>query len=146
MRAFERLRVPHGLAALLIILMLFGTVAGLASVLSGPAASWAQKLPSGIPKLQERLSFVSRPLAHFQKIANKAGDLTQGDQPKAVPVALEGSGFSDRLLTGTRSVAAGLLETVLVLFFCSSAATPSSGVSSKSCRGSKASGRRSRSS
>ena len=117
MRMFERLRVPHGIAALLMIVMLFGTVAGLATVLAGPAATWAQKLPSGIPKLQERLSFVSRPLVYLEKIANKAGDLTQGDQPKAVPVALQGSGLSDRLLTGTRSAAAGLLETVLVLFF-----------------------------
>ena len=61
MRMFERLRVPHGIAALLMIVMLFGTAAGLATVLAGPAATWAQKLPSGIPKLQERLSFVSRP-------------------------------------------------------------------------------------
>ena len=34
-----------------------------------------------------------------------------------MPVAVQGSGLSDRLLSGTRSFASGLLETMLVLFF-----------------------------
>jgi predicted PurR-regulated permease PerM len=117
MRQFERLYLPRGIAALLMIAVLFGTLAGLGTVLSGPAASWAQKLPSGIPKLQERLSFLSRPIAAVEKFADQAQGLTQGDQPKAVAVAVQGPGLSDRLLTGTRSLASGFLETVLVLFF-----------------------------
>jgi predicted PurR-regulated permease PerM len=117
MRALERVRLPRGVAAMLLILVLFGTLGGLGAALSPPAASWAQKLPTGIPKLQERLSFLSQPIAAFQKFANQAQGLTQGDEPKAVPVAVQGSGLSDRLLSGTRSFASGLLETVLVLFF-----------------------------
>ena len=117
MRALERVHLPRGIAAMLIILVLFGTLGGLGAALSGPAASWAQELPAGIPKLQERLSFLSRPIAAFQKFADQAQGLAQGDQPKAVPVAVQGSALSDRLFTGTRSLASGLLETVLVLFF-----------------------------
>jgi predicted PurR-regulated permease PerM len=117
MRALERVHLPRGIAAMLLILVLFGTLGGLGAALSGPAASWAQELPAGIPKLQERLSFLSRPIAAFQKFADQAQGLAQGDQPKAVPVAVQGSALSDRLLTGTRSLAGGLLETVLVLFF-----------------------------
>jgi predicted PurR-regulated permease PerM len=117
MRALERVYLPRGIAAMLVILLLFGTLGGLGTALSGPAASWAQKLPTGVPKLQERLSFLSRPIAAFQKFADQAQGLAQGDQPKAVPVTVQGSALSDRLLTGTRSFASGLLETVLVLFF-----------------------------
>jgi predicted PurR-regulated permease PerM len=117
MRQRERLHLPRAIAALLIIVLLFGALAGLGTALSGPAASWAQKLPAGIPKLQERLSFVSRPITAVEKFADQAQGLTQGDQPKAVAVAVQGSGLSDRLLTGTRSLASGFLETVLVLFF-----------------------------
>ena len=117
MRVLERVYLPRGVAALLVILVLFGTLGGLGTALSGPATSWAEKLPTGIPKLQERLSFLSRPIAAFQKFADQAQGLAQGDQPKAVPVAVQGSALSDRLLTGTRSLASGLLETVLVLFF-----------------------------
>jgi predicted PurR-regulated permease PerM len=117
MRALERVHLPRGIGAMLVILVLFGTLGGLGAALSGPAASWAQELPAGIPKLQERLSFLSRPIAAFQKFADRAQGLAQGDQPKAVPVAVQGSALSDRLITGTRSLASGLLETVLVLFF-----------------------------
>jgi predicted PurR-regulated permease PerM len=143
MRVLERIHLPRGIAAMLLILMLFGTLGGLGTALSGPATSWAEKLPTGIPKLQERLSFLSRPIAAFQKFADQAQGLAQGDQPKAVPVAVQGSALSDRLLTGTRSLAGGLLETVLVLFFLLVSGTPSSGASSKSCRGSKTSDKRS---
>jgi predicted PurR-regulated permease PerM len=117
MRQLERLHLPRAIAALLIIVLLFGTLAGLGTALSGPAGSWAQKLPSGIPKLQERLRFLSRPITAVEKFADQAQGLTEGDQPKAVAVAVQGSGLSDRLLTGTRSLASGFLETVLVLFF-----------------------------
>lgn len=51
MRALERVHLPNGVSAFLIILMLFGTLAGLGAALSGPAASWAQKLPSGISQI-----------------------------------------------------------------------------------------------
>jgi predicted PurR-regulated permease PerM len=67
--------------------------------------------------LQERLSFLSRPIAAIQKFADQAQGLTIGDEAKVVPVAVQGSGLSDRLLSGTRTFASGLLETVLVLFF-----------------------------
>jgi predicted PurR-regulated permease PerM len=117
MRMLERIHLPRAIAAVLMILALFGTLVGLGAALSVPATSWAQKLPTGIPKLEERLSFLSRPIAAFEKFVDQAQGLTQGDEPKAVPVAMEGSGLSTRLLSGTRSFASGLLETVLVLFF-----------------------------
>ena len=117
MRVLERVYLPRGIAALLVILVLFGTLGGLGTALSGPAASWAQKLPTGIPKLEERLSFLSRPIAAFQKFADHAQGITLGGEPKAVPVTMQGSALSDRLLSGTRTFASGLLETVLVLFF-----------------------------
>src|SRR5258705_12171287 len=117
MRVLERLRFRRGIAAILLILLLFGTLGGLGTVLSGPATSWAQKLPTGIPKLEERLSFLSRPIAAVQKFADQAQGLTQAGEAKPVPVAVQGAGLSDRLLSGTRAFAGGLLETVLVLFF-----------------------------
>ena len=117
MRALEQVRLPRGIAAILLILLLFGTLGGLGTVLSGPATGWAQKLPTGIPKLEERLSFLSRPIAAVQKFADQAQGLTQAGEAKPLPVAVQGAGLSDRLLSGTRSFASGLLETVLVLFF-----------------------------
>ena len=117
MRVLQRVHLPRGLAAMLVILVLFATLGGLGAMLSAPATSWAQKLPTGIPKLQERLSFLSRPIAAVQKFADQAQGLTIGGEAKVVPVAVQGSGLSDRLLSGTRTFASGLLETVLVHIF-----------------------------
>src|SRR5512142_860233 len=47
MRLLERWHLPRGLAALALIVMLFGALIGLGTALSGPAANWAQKLPEG---------------------------------------------------------------------------------------------------
>src|SRR4029077_10067203 len=141
MRALERVRLPRGIAAVFLILLLFGTLGGLGAALSGPAASWAQKLPSGIPKLEERLSFLSRPIAAFQKFADHAQGITLGGEPKAVPVTVQGSGLSERLLSGTRSFASGLLETVLVLFFLLVSGDTFLRRLVEICRGSRTSGR-----
>ena len=115
MRLLEQWHVPRGLAALALIVTLFGALIGLGTALSGPAANWAQKLPKGIPKLQERLSFLSQPIAAFQQFVSRAEGLASAE--KAISVKVEGTGLSDRLITGTRYTVAGSLETVLVLFF-----------------------------
>jgi predicted PurR-regulated permease PerM len=118
MRLLNKLHIPRGLAALLLILVFFSVLFGLGTVLSGPAAHWAQKLPEGIPKLQERLSFLSRPIASLQKLVSHAEKLTQGaGVPTPLPVAVEGTGLSQRLLDGTRHIVSSTLEMVLVLFF-----------------------------
>jgi len=117
MRFLERWRVPRGLAALAIIVVLFGTIAGLTTALTGPATDWAAKLPEGIPKLQERLSFLGKPIAAVQKFITRAEGLTSGTEGKALSVKVEGTGLSERLISSTRNVVSGLGETVLVLFF-----------------------------
>jgi predicted PurR-regulated permease PerM len=115
MRFLQRWHVPRGLAAAALIILLFGALGGLGTALSGPAASWAEKVPAGLPKLQERLSFLSRPITAFQRLVARAETLNSETKPLAV--AVEGNRLSDRLLSGTRSAVSGVLETVLVLFF-----------------------------
>ena len=66
-RILERLRVPRIIASLLVILALLGTIVGLGAAVSGPARTWAAKLPEGIPRLQERLSLVREPINTLQR-------------------------------------------------------------------------------
>jgi predicted PurR-regulated permease PerM len=117
MRLFEQLRLPRMIAALVIIMVLFGSVVGLGGALSGPAASWAEKLPGGIPRLQERLTFLSKPVQTFQKFLHQAEGLTQGAEPAVATVAVQGASLNDKVLTTTRAIVSGLFTTVLVLFF-----------------------------
>jgi predicted PurR-regulated permease PerM len=117
MRFFENLHLPRFIAALAIIVVLFGSFVGLGAALSGPAASWAQKLPEGLPRLQERLTFLSKPIQTLQKFLHQAEGLTQGAGPAVATVAVQGSGLNDKVLHATGAIASGLFTTVLVLFF-----------------------------
>jgi predicted PurR-regulated permease PerM len=146
MRVLQRLHVPRLIAAIFIILVFFGALVGIGMMLSGPAASWAQKLPSGIPKLQERLSFLREPISAFQQLMSRAESLTQmTPQSGPLPVTLAGAGLSERLLDSTRAVVSGLLEIVLVLFFLLMAGDTFRDGWSRFCPVSRTSGRRSRS-
>src|SRR6202011_1698021 len=116
-RILERLHVPRILAALLLILALFGTIVGLGTAISGPAGTWAAKLPEGIPRLQERLSFMREPINTLQRFLQQVEDFGgTGPSPNA---AASGRGLAllTTLFTGTRNFASGLFTTVLFLFF-----------------------------
>jgi predicted PurR-regulated permease PerM len=117
MRIVERLRVPRILAALLLILALFGTIVGLGTAISGPARTWAAKLPEGIPRLQERLSFMQEPIDALQRFLQQVEDLGGAAASPNAVASTRGPTLLTRLFTGTRNFASGFFTTILFLFF-----------------------------
>src|ERR1700680_287753 len=117
LRALERLHVPRILAALLLILALFGTIVGLGTAISGPAATWAAKLPEGIPRLQERLSFMREPINTLQRFLQQVEDFGGTRAPQNATASARGPTLLTKLFTGTRNFASGFFTTVLFLFF-----------------------------
>ena len=118
-RLLERLRVPAVLSALLLIALLLGAVVSLGTALYGPAASWAAKLPEGIPRLQEHLRFLRAPIEAVHNFLQLAeGYVTGQAQParSGTEQATDGSVWII-LFAGSRAFVSGLLEMVLVLFF-----------------------------
>jgi predicted PurR-regulated permease PerM len=117
LRVLERWYVPRILAALLLILALFGTIVGLGTAISGPARTWAAKLPEGIPRLEERLSFMRAPINTLQQFLQQVEDIG-GTGPTSNTAASErGVVVLTKLFTGTRNFASGFFTTVLFLFF-----------------------------
>jgi predicted PurR-regulated permease PerM len=117
LRILERLHVPRILAALLLILALFGTIVGLGAAISGPAGTWAAKLPEGIPRLQERLNFMRAPIDTLQRFLQQVQDFGGTGRPPSGATAVPGPTLLTKLFTGTRDFASGLFTTVLFLFF-----------------------------
>ena len=116
-RVLERLHIPPIIAALLLILALFGTVVGLGTAISSPARTWAAKLPEGIPRLQERLNFMREPIDTLQRFLQQVEDFGgTGPSPNAAASA-RGPTLLSKLFTGTRNFASGFFTTVLFLFF-----------------------------
>ena len=119
-RLLERLHVPRILSTLLLISLLFGTLVAFGTALSGPASSWAARLPEGVPRLQEHLSFLRAPIEAVQQFLQRAEGYVSGHAPSdaGTPRAPTiGSGLWVTLFEGTRVFVGGLFETVLVLFF-----------------------------
>jgi predicted PurR-regulated permease PerM len=115
MRFLEQWHVPRMLAALLLMLAVFGTIVGLGAAIAGPASTWAGKLPEAIPRLQERLSFLQEPINTLQRFLQQVESY---GQPAGGPVvSAEGSTLITKLFTGTRHFASGLFTTILFLFF-----------------------------
>ena len=117
MRILERLHVPRMLAALLLILALFGTIVGLGTAISGPAGTWAAKLPEGIPRLQERLSFMREPINTLQRFLQEVEDFGGTEPSPNAAASARAPTLLTRLFTGTRNFASGFFTTVLFLFF-----------------------------
>ncbi len=117
MRILERFRVPRVVAALLLILALCGTIVGLVTAISGSAGNWAAKLPEGVPRLEERLSFLGSPITSLQKFVRQIDSIgaTGARADTAGPIG--GAALLTTLFTGTRSFAGGLFTTVLFLYF-----------------------------
>jgi predicted PurR-regulated permease PerM len=117
LRILERLHVPRMLAALLLILALFGAIVGLGTAISGPARTWAAKLPEGIPRLQERLSFMREPIDTVQRFLQQVEHFGATEPSPNAAASAPGSTLLTTLFTGTRNFASGFFTTVLFLFF-----------------------------
>jgi predicted PurR-regulated permease PerM len=114
LRFLASLHVPRVLGALILVAAVLALVVALGTAISGPAASWAAKLPDGLPRLFERLRFLETPLAALQHFWQQIKDFA-GWQNEAGSSA--GSAFLTKLFTGTRSFAGGFFTTLLFLFF-----------------------------
>jgi predicted PurR-regulated permease PerM len=87
MRILENLRVPRAIAALILLFCFFGAIVGIGAALSTPAAEWLQRLPQGIPRLEERLSFLRQPIGIMRNFLQHAEKLAQIDAPAMVTSA-----------------------------------------------------------
>lgn len=126
LRCLERVHVPRVLGTLLIILALFGLVVGIGAGLSVPAQSWAAKLPQGIPRLQQRLSFLHEPVDAVSKFMQHAESMARGETtPESgkpatqttAPASVGGFSLTQTLFSSTRAFAGGLFTMLLLLFF-----------------------------
>ncbi|HZP21127.1 MAG TPA: AI-2E family transporter [Bauldia sp.] len=123
MRRLQKWRIPKMLAAAVMILAVFGTIVIIGAGISGPAATWAAKLPEGIPRVQEKLSFLRAPIAAVQRLLQRVENAAPVAGGTTAPAAItvkttDGqNSFLNAVVTGTRNFASGLLTTILFLFF-----------------------------
>src|ERR1700676_3271956 len=117
-RLLERVRFPRAVGALLAIILVIAVLVGLVAALSVPAATWAQRLPEGIPRLEAHLIVLKGPIQALQKVIEQAEQVADAPPSQGSIVSVRRDlGLTGALFAGTRSALDGLFTTVLVLYF-----------------------------
>jgi predicted PurR-regulated permease PerM len=114
MHIITRFRIPRTLAAIILIIGTLGLIIALGASVSGPAKDWMGRWPEGLPRLEERLIFLKRPIETIGSLLSKADSL---GQMGSGPVTPPGFGITGMLFRGTQHFVSGLFETIVVLFF-----------------------------
>jgi len=125
----HRLRIPKLLAALVLILALFGVCGGIAAAISVPASGWISKAPQSLPALQHKLAFLHGPIDAAQSAIKRVQGLMENSsggpagashQAQFVQVQPQGSGLESvgsTLLLSTRAFLGQIFTMLLMLFF-----------------------------
>jgi predicted PurR-regulated permease PerM len=117
-RLLGRLHLPRAVGALLAVLLVIGAIVGVVAALSVPAATWAERLPEGIPRLEAHLQVMKGPIQALQKVIQQAEQVADAPPSRGSIVSVRRDlGITGALFAGTRSVLDGLFTTVLVLYF-----------------------------
>ena len=123
----QRLHIPKPLAALALILLLFGVVGGIGAAISVPATGWISKAPQSLPALQAKLAFLHGPIralrdgmAKLQTLMDQGNSATGTHGGQVVQVQQAGGGLASvgsTLLIGTRAFLGQIFTMLLMLFF-----------------------------
>src|ERR1700736_1751339 len=117
-RLLGRVHLPRAVGALLTVLLVVGALVGFVAALSVPAATWAERLPEGIPRLEAHLQVIKGPIQALQKVIQQAEQAADAPPGRGSIVSIRRDlGITGALFAGTRSVLDGLFTTVLVLYF-----------------------------
>jgi predicted PurR-regulated permease PerM len=117
-RLLGRLHLPRAVGALLTVFLVIGALVGFVAALSVPAATWAERLPEGIPRLEAHLEVMKGPIQTLQKVIQQAEQVADAPPSRGSIVSVRRDlGLTGALFAGTRSVLDGLFTTVLVLYF-----------------------------
>ena len=117
-RLLGRVHLPRAVGALLTVLLFIGALVGLVAALSLPAATWAERLPEGIPRLEAHLEVIKGPIQALQKVIQQAEQAADAPPGRGSIVSVRRDlGITGALFAGTRSVLDGLFTTILVLYF-----------------------------
>src|SRR6476659_725561 len=117
-RLLGRVHLPRAVGALLTVFLVIGALVGLVAALSVPAATWAERLPEGVPRLEAHLEVIKGPIQALQKIIQQAEQAADAPPGRGSIVSVRRDlGITGALFAGTRSVLDGLFTSVLVLYF-----------------------------
>jgi predicted PurR-regulated permease PerM len=118
----DRMGLPAVLASLLLVIVLFSILVGVGTAIYLPASSWIARVPQSLPTLEERLSFLHKPLDLMQRgLAQMETAMHQtgpdGATTMQVTQATNTAGVGFAILSGTKDALNEIVVVVVTLFF-----------------------------
>ena len=115
----RRLRLPSTIAALVLIICLFGAIASVAFTVSVPASGWIEKIPHLLPSLKEKLVLLRPPIDYLEGAFKDLEEATASTQGASVPAVTikDGATVASKLTSLTFAVLARVSTTMIILFF-----------------------------
>lgn len=117
-RGLNKLRIPNGLGAALVVFGLLGGLGLGIYELSGPAYEWAQQAPRQFRRLERKLAELKKPVQTMSKATQQVEKITQvgaGQEPRRVEVQTETLG--ERMFSQVTELVAGGTIMFILLFF-----------------------------
>ncbi|MCC7548419.1 MAG: AI-2E family transporter [Burkholderiales bacterium] len=117
-RLLRRAGIPHGLGALLVLVVVIGALGGAAWNLSGPAAEWMERAPSVARELRQKLRPLQDSVRQMQRATEEVERATEVDAQRPVQhVKVRGPTLMERLMARAQDIAVGAFIMLVLLYF-----------------------------
>ena len=116
-RVLARLHLPKMAGAVLIVVLLYGSIGLFVTALSGPATRWVERMPESIVRMESRIAPIKQAMAKFTRATSQVEKITETAAPGPAPVVIKAPGLGSILFSGTRDLVFALLTLTVLLFF-----------------------------
>lgn len=116
----NRLNIPEGIGAALVLLTLPGLVGYGAYKLSAPAAEWMAKAPQSLHEIEDKLHALRKPVKQVSeatKQVEKLANVNDGESKQTQVVEVKNHNLRDFLLSQTSEVVIGITTVLILLYF-----------------------------
>jgi predicted PurR-regulated permease PerM len=111
----HRLGMPRGLSALLILIVAFGAVASLVTLLWNPAQDWYASAPHTLSVIQKKITPLARLISHIEDLGHKAGAVGAAVHPAAETLTVASQNVGPTAVLGVLRDSTVGLATFLIL-------------------------------
>jgi predicted PurR-regulated permease PerM len=120
----ERLRLPTGVAASIVVLVFLGLLAGAGFALAGPIQGWMKETPARLDAAEKKLDKLRKPVQQVNEVTTKLEHAASG--PSTAPSASGGTAthsqdsqpasVAGRFLGGTAKLLGSIVEVLLMCY------------------------------
>ena len=115
--ALNRIGLPRGLGAVLILVMALAAVAGLVALVWTPSQQWYASAPHTLNVIQRKFTPVARLMNHIEELTDRAGKVGAPTPAEPTAVAAPQESAARVLLSTVRDAAIGLATFVIITLF-----------------------------